>query len=185
MPRSHSTSQKRVVAQIKQLCCLGLGAHAIAPPLTRLLLRMIPAHSSSVFFSDETGELVNIYDENPALIEVGPIYVNEFHDRREADVWIGFKETFERGLVGMMVEELVKIDRRRGSEATCTTWFSGRSAATAACAWRCVMAGDRWEGSPSRAAKASTSSRSRTSISSYRSSRTFRTRSILRSAPRR
>jgi DNA-binding CsgD family transcriptional regulator len=112
VPRSHSASQTRVAAQIKQLCCLGLGPHAIAPPLTRLLLRMIPGHSASVFFSDDTGELINIYDENPALIEVGPIYVNEFHERREADVWIGFKETFQRGLVGVMVEELIKVDRR-------------------------------------------------------------------------
>jgi DNA-binding CsgD family transcriptional regulator len=102
----------RSVAHIKQLCCLGLDPQAIAPPLTRLLLRMIPGHSASLFFSDDSGELINIYDENPALIEVGPIYVNEFHDRRETDVWIGFKETFQLGLVGVMVEELVKVDRR-------------------------------------------------------------------------
>ena len=140
MPRSHSASKTRVTAQIKQLCCLGLGPHAIAPPLTRLLLRMIPGHSASVFFSDDTGELVNIYDENPALIDVGPIYVNEFNNRREADVWIGFKETFERGLIGVMVEELIKSTGELGSEATCTTWFSGRSAATAAsCGSRCVQ----------------------------------------------
>jgi DNA-binding CsgD family transcriptional regulator len=113
VPHNHwSTHQTRTVRQIKQLCCLGLGAQAIAPPLTRLLLRIIPGHSASVFFSDETGELMNIYDENPALIEVGPIYVNEFHNRRETDVWIGFKETFQRGLVGVMVEELIRVDRR-------------------------------------------------------------------------
>ena len=73
---------------------------------------MTPAHSSTVFFCDDSGELINIYDENPALIDVGPIYVNEFHNRRETDVWVGFKETFQRGLVGMMVDQLVKVDQR-------------------------------------------------------------------------
>lgn len=110
--KQNSTRHARVTSQIKQLCCLGLGPHAIAPPLTRLLLHMIPAYSSTVFFCDDSGELINIYDENPALIEVGPVYVNEFHNRRETDVWTGFKETFQRGLVGVMVEELVKVDRR-------------------------------------------------------------------------
>ena len=109
--KQDSTHRARTVAQIKQLCCLGLGPHAVAPSLTRLLLHMIPAHSSTVFFCDGGGELINIYDENPALIEVGPIYVNEFHNRRETDVWIGFKETFRRGLVGVTVDQLVKVDR--------------------------------------------------------------------------
>jgi DNA-binding CsgD family transcriptional regulator len=73
---------------------------------------MTPAYSATVFFSDDTGELINIYDENPALINVGPIYLNEFHNRRETEVWTGFQETFRRGLVGAMVEELVKVDQR-------------------------------------------------------------------------
>jgi DNA-binding CsgD family transcriptional regulator len=65
-----------------------------------------------MFFSDESGELINIYDENPALIDVGPIYLNEFHNRREADVWTGFRETFQRGIVGATVDQLIKVDRR-------------------------------------------------------------------------
>ena len=38
------------MAQIKQLCCLGLGAEATAPALTRLLLRLVPGLSASVLF---------------------------------------------------------------------------------------------------------------------------------------
>jgi hypothetical protein len=87
------------MAQIKQLCCLGLGREAIAPALTRLLLRLIPGFSVSLFFMDENCALINIYDENPALTEVAPLYVSEFYNSRETETWIELADAFRRGLV--------------------------------------------------------------------------------------
>lgn len=100
------------MAEIKQLCCLGLGREAIAPTLTRLLLRLVPGFSASLFFTDENGELVHIYDENPALIEVGPLYLSEFHNARDSDKYVGLTETFRLGLVGVTLHRLLKVDWR-------------------------------------------------------------------------
>ena len=100
------------MAQIRQLCCLGLGREAAAPALVRLLLRLIPGFSASLFFSDENGELVNIYDENPALTEVGPLYVSEFYNGRDSDKYLSFTELFRRGFVGMRLDQFITVDRR-------------------------------------------------------------------------
>jgi DNA-binding CsgD family transcriptional regulator len=110
VPRSPwSPSQVPVVAQIRQLCCLGLAREAIAPALTRQLLRLIPNCSASLFFIDENCELINIYDENPALTEIAPLYVNEFYNSRET--WIDLKEAFRSGLVGMTLDQILKVDK--------------------------------------------------------------------------
>jgi DNA-binding CsgD family transcriptional regulator len=106
-----STRNGQAVTQLKQLCCLGLGPHALAPQLTRQLLSLIPAHAASVFFTDDTGDLVNMYDENPAFADIGPVYLNEFHKRREVDIWIGLKERFRLDRAGVMIEEIIKVDR--------------------------------------------------------------------------
>ncbi|HEY7458334.1 MAG TPA: helix-turn-helix transcriptional regulator [Xanthobacteraceae bacterium] len=111
MARSQSSTRNgQAVTQLKQLCCLGLGPGALAPPLTRQLLRLIPGYAASIFFTDESGDLVNMYDENPAFVDVGPIYLNEFHKRREVEIWIGLKERFRLGRAGVMIEEIVKLD---------------------------------------------------------------------------
>jgi DNA-binding CsgD family transcriptional regulator len=100
------------MARIRQLCCLDVGAKAAAPELTRLLLRLIPGYSASLFFADDGGGLVGIYDENPAVAEIAPLYVSEFYNSRESEVSITFTEAFRRGLVGMTLEQLIKVDRR-------------------------------------------------------------------------
>jgi DNA-binding CsgD family transcriptional regulator len=110
--RSGSASQARTVAQIRQLCCLGLGREASAPALVRLLLRLVPAHSASLFFTDENGVLINIYDEDPAVAEFGPRYMREFYNGRESEVAITITEAFQRGLVRTTLEQLRKVDRR-------------------------------------------------------------------------
>jgi DNA-binding CsgD family transcriptional regulator len=98
------------MAHIKQLCCLGLGAQAIAPPLTRLLLRLVPGFSASIFYVHDNGELANIYDENPVVAEIAPLYVSEFYNKRELEVSCGVAESFRRGLVGLTLGQLIKVD---------------------------------------------------------------------------
>ena len=158
------------MAQIKQLCCLGLGAEATAPALIRLLLRLIPGFSASVFFSDESGELVKIYDENPALTEVGPLYVSEFHNRRETETWIGFTESFRRGLVGMTVDQLIKVDRRTWERSDMYNLIFRPLGYDGGLRLAVRDRGRRSAGSRSRAAPASRTSRRATSTSWSRSS---------------
>jgi len=107
-----SASQARTMAQIRQLCCLGLGPQAIAPPLTRLLLRLIPGLSVTFFFTDADGELVNFYDENPGTAQVAPLYVDEFYKRRESDVVISITDGLRLGMVGVRLGHLLKVDQR-------------------------------------------------------------------------
>jgi DNA-binding CsgD family transcriptional regulator len=100
------------MSQIRQLCCLGLGGEATAPALVRLLPRLIPAHSASLFFTDENGVLLNIYDEDPAAAELGPRYMQEFYNGREAEVAITITEAFHLGLSATTLDGLRKVDRR-------------------------------------------------------------------------
>jgi DNA-binding CsgD family transcriptional regulator len=105
-----SATRARTVEQIRQLCCLGLGREAVAPALSRLLLRLVPGLSVSFFFCDPQGELVGIYDENPALTEIGGLYMSEFHNGRDSEKYVGLAETFKLGLVGMTIRQLLKVD---------------------------------------------------------------------------
>ena len=107
------TRHARTVAQIKQLCCLGLGPGAIAPPLTRLLPRLIPGLSVTLFFTDANGELANMYDPNPAAAEAAPLYVSEFYkQRRESDVTMAIADAFRLNPVCTRLGQILKVDQR-------------------------------------------------------------------------
>lgn len=113
MPQDQSpVSQAQAMAQIKRLCCLGLGPGATVPRLARLLTQLIPSLSVTFFFTDPDGRLVDIYDENPATPEIAPLYMSEFYNRRECDVTISIADVFRRGLVAMKFDQLLKVDRR-------------------------------------------------------------------------
>jgi hypothetical protein len=109
---SWSASQSRAIAQFKQLCCLGLPREAVTPLVVRRLLQLIPGFSASLFFADKSGGLVNMYDENPALTEIGPLYLSEFYNRRDSDKYVGFTDSFRRGFVGMTLNQFLTVDRR-------------------------------------------------------------------------
>jgi DNA-binding CsgD family transcriptional regulator len=100
------------MAQIKQLCCLGLGPKAVVPRLARLLPQLVSGLSVTFFFTDARGRLVDIYDENPATPEIAPLYMSEFYNRRESEVTISIEDVFRRGLVGLTFDQLLKVDRR-------------------------------------------------------------------------
>ena len=107
------TRHARTVAQIKQLCCLGLGPGAIAPPLTRLLPRLIPGLSVTLFFTDANGELANMYDPNPAAAEAAPLYVSEFYkQRRESDVTMAIADAFRLNPICTRLGQILKVDQR-------------------------------------------------------------------------
>jgi len=102
----------RAEARVKQLCCLGLGGQAVMPALLRELHAFIPSHANSFFWADENGELANIYDESPDSIKVGPLYINEFYNRRECEVNPGFTFTMRHHHGVHSADSLISVSRR-------------------------------------------------------------------------
>jgi hypothetical protein len=96
-------------ARIKQLSCLGLGGEAVMPALFHQLAVLLPSHSSSFFFSDESGRVANIYEENvPA--GVMDLHVHEFVNRRERDVSLDFMEQVNTCFGVLGPEHVLKVD---------------------------------------------------------------------------
>lgn len=82
-----TTPAARAEAWIRQLCCLGLGGQAIMPALLEQLHDLIPSHSNAFFWADSNLEFSDLYDENPAFPGIASIYLTEFYNRREVEVF--------------------------------------------------------------------------------------------------
>jgi len=76
----------RAEVRFKQLCCLGLGGEAVMPALLRELHSIIPFFCGNFFFAKESGALANICFDNPEVVYTTPIYMEEFHDRRDREL---------------------------------------------------------------------------------------------------
>ena len=99
----------RSEARIKQLSCLGLGGEAIMPALFHELAELIPSYSSSFFFSDERGQVANIYEENQP-VDILDLHVQEFVNRREKDVSLDFTEQVNTCVGVLGPEHVLKVD---------------------------------------------------------------------------
>lgn len=71
---------KATLAQIRQLCCLGLGGEAIMPTLLRELHDLVPCDSGGFFWVDESGEMTNLYAERLLPREAMALYFTRFYD---------------------------------------------------------------------------------------------------------
>jgi DNA-binding CsgD family transcriptional regulator len=100
----------RMEARIKQLCCLGLGGEAVIPAVLREVHELIPSHSN-MFFWVENDELSNVYDENPDAAQITPLYVQEFYNRKEREVFRSFPDAMrhEYGVFGL--HQTLTVDR--------------------------------------------------------------------------
>lgn len=74
------------------MCCLGLDSAALMPSLLRELHAFIPSCGNSFFWCDARGGLASIYDETPESRDIGPLYLAEFYNRRERELYPGFTE---------------------------------------------------------------------------------------------
>ena len=100
----------RTTTRIKQLSCLGLGGEAIMPALFQELSALFPYYSSSFFFSDESGQASNVYQENHPG-EILELHITEFHNRRETAVSLDFTWQM-RSCVGVFgLEHVLTVDR--------------------------------------------------------------------------
>lgn len=78
----------RVLAQIRQLCCLGLPSETVVPTLLRTVHLAVPATSWTFFWVDENCRVVNMY-QYPATPELTALYVAEFYGKKELEAWPG------------------------------------------------------------------------------------------------
>lgn len=107
----------RAEARFKQLCCLGLGGEAVMPALVDELRAIIPSYGSSVFFLDEAGALVNIYDQNPETPHVAPLYLGEFHNRPQRELGTGFGDALRHRYGVQTLEEILTVDVKTFSKS--------------------------------------------------------------------
>ena len=103
-------SPARVETRLKPLCCLGLGGEAIMPALLKELHALIPSYCNTFFWADEHQELSNIYDECPDSTEVGPLYVKEFYNCREREVYRGFSQTMRHDHGVLRDDQVLVVD---------------------------------------------------------------------------
>ena len=107
-----AASAAKAAAQIRQLCCLGLGAEAIMPVLSRYVREMIPSYSVVMFTCDKACQVTGFHDLNPAMYEIAPIYFNEFYNRRELEVRKGLSETLRHLRGASRRAQNLKVDKR-------------------------------------------------------------------------
>ncbi|MBA2408536.1 MAG: helix-turn-helix transcriptional regulator [Gammaproteobacteria bacterium] len=106
----NATPAARAEARIQQLCCLGLGGRMLMPALLEELHHLIPSYSN-VFFWTENDQFSNLYDENPIFPQIVPVYISEFYNRREREVFLSFTQSMrgERGAQG--IDDLLKVEK--------------------------------------------------------------------------
>jgi DNA-binding CsgD family transcriptional regulator len=112
---SGSALEKRRVASIRRLCCLGLGSQILVPALLRELHTLIPSFSNQFFWAGPDLELANIYDEGDTLLPLLPFYLSELHNKSEKEVVATFAETMRKSKNSMVMryrERTVKVDQR-------------------------------------------------------------------------
>lgn len=91
-----SPGDKKALASIRRLSCLGLGSQIAVPAILRELHALIPSHSNQFYWAGPNQELVNLYDESDLLLPFIPFYLEEFHNKREREVVFTFTETLRR-----------------------------------------------------------------------------------------
>lgn len=83
-------TRRRAEARVQQLCCMGLSQQVLIPLLLRELHQLVPSHWNLFFWFDAEGNISNLYNEYPSAMDVTPLYLNEFHNSRELEVFKGW-----------------------------------------------------------------------------------------------
>lgn len=65
-----------------------------------------------IYTCDKNCEATGFYDLNPAMYEVAPVYFNEFYNRRELEVRMGFSETLRTFHGASRRAQTWKVDKR-------------------------------------------------------------------------
>jgi DNA-binding CsgD family transcriptional regulator len=108
-----SIREKRAMASLRRLCCLGLGGHIAIPALLAELHALIPSHSNLFYWAGPNQELANFYGEGDVMASL-PLYLSEFHNKRELDVSVSFSELMRqtrRSVAADYRERSMKVDQ--------------------------------------------------------------------------
>jgi DNA-binding CsgD family transcriptional regulator len=111
-----SAADKKALAAIRRLSCLGLGGEIAVPAILGELHALIPSYSNQFYWAGSNQELLNFYDESDALLPIVPLYLSEFYNRREKDVVFTFAETMRRSRRSTVMryrENTLKVDERK------------------------------------------------------------------------
>jgi DNA-binding CsgD family transcriptional regulator len=111
-----SASDKKALASIRRLSCLGLGGQIAVPAILSELHALIPSHSNQFYWAGPHQELANMYDEGDVLLPAVPLYLSEFYNKREKEVVFTFAETMRRtrrSAVMRYRENTLKVDERK------------------------------------------------------------------------
>jgi len=111
-----SPADKKALASIRRLSCLGLGGQIAMPAILNELHAFIPSHSNQFYWAGPNQELVNLYDESDILLPFIPLYLEEFHNKREREVVFTFAETMRRSRRSEVMryrENTLKVDERQ------------------------------------------------------------------------
>ncbi len=112
MSQAGKIAQRKAQSRIRQLCCLGLGDQLTIPTLLGELHDYIPSHANCFFWSDDQGNVRDIYDERPQALEWLPTYLAEFHNRIELEVFCGWQHFLCHGTRAVDYDSLLTVDRR-------------------------------------------------------------------------
>jgi DNA-binding CsgD family transcriptional regulator len=110
------TPDKKAIASIRRLSCLGLGSQIAVPAILGELHALIPSLSNQFFWAGPNQELVNLYDEGDVLLPFLPLYLGEFHNKREREIVFTFTETMRRSRRSEVMryrEKTLKVDERK------------------------------------------------------------------------
>lgn len=107
---------KKAIASIRRLSCLGLGRQIAVPAILGELHALIPSYSNQFFWAGPNHELANLYDEGDVILPVLPLYVEEFHNKREREIVFTFAETMRRSRRSEVMryrEKTLKVDEKQ------------------------------------------------------------------------
>jgi DNA-binding CsgD family transcriptional regulator len=111
---SASVREKRAIASLRRLCCLGLGGQIAIPALLAELHALLPSHINYFLWAGPNEELANFYGEGDMMASL-PLYLSEFHENRALEVAISFEELMRRtrrSEATNFQERSMKVDKR-------------------------------------------------------------------------
>lgn len=81
------------IADIRQLCCMGLDGPTIMPVLFELIEQIAPSRSQLFVWADRNYDIANMYSpELPSMANVARLYLEEFVNKKEKEAMPPFAE---------------------------------------------------------------------------------------------
>jgi len=81
------------IADIRQLCCMGLDGATIMPALFEYVQKIVPSHFQVFLWADRNYEVSNMFTPDmPSVAKIAQLYLDEFANKKEKEVKPAFSE---------------------------------------------------------------------------------------------